>query len=256
VKRSTIGVLALLDLLAAPAAERVQAADDVETLKAKVAQATRMLTREGLLASSGHVSVRIPDSNLALIGPAGVSRAILQAADIITVDLDSKQVAGRTSPPKETEIHTGIYRARPDVNAVIHSHPLHSVVFSLTGKPILPVTVHGAIFGDGVPIFEHVGHLNTRELGDALGRTLGTRRALLLKMHGAVIVGPTLEEAFAASLQLEENAEKQLWAEATGKVEPMTPEEVERCVRQSFSSFSVAKRWRYYVAKERAALGE
>jgi L-fuculose-phosphate aldolase len=202
------------------------------------------------------VSVRIPDSNLVLIGPVDVSRDILQADDIVTVDLNSKQVAGETRPPKETEIHTGVYRARPDVNSVIHSHPLHSVVFSLTGKPILPVTVHGAIFADGVPVFEHLGHVNTRELGDALGRTLGKSRALLIKMHGAVITGPTLEEAFVAALQLEENAEKQLLAEMTGTVKPMTPEEADRCVEQSFSSSSIAKRWRYYVDKERTALGK
>jgi len=71
-------------------------------------------------------------------------------------------------------------------------------------------------------------------------------------MHGAVIVGPSVEEAFVAALQLEENAEKQLWAEATGRAEPMTPEEAARCVRQSFSPFSVAKRWQYYVDKEKA----
>ena len=197
---------------------------------------------------------RLPGGRRVLIGPADVSRDILQAEDVITVDLDSKQLEGRTRAPLETEIHTGIYRARPDVNGVVHSHPLHSVVFSVTRKPILPISVHGAIFADGVPTFEHVGHVNTRELGDGLARTLGARRAVLIKMHGAAIAGPTLEEAFVAALQLEENAEKQLWAEMTGTVTPMTAEEAARSVKQSFSAFSVAKRWQYYVDKENAAL--
>jgi L-ribulose-5-phosphate 4-epimerase len=228
-----------------------QSDEGVAALKEKVAFATRMLTREHILTSSGHVSVRIPGTDRVLIGPANVSREILRGSDIVTVTLDSKKVEGADSAPLETEIHTGIYRARPDVVSVIHSHPVHSVVFSVTGKPILPVSVHGAIFADGVPVFSHVGHINTRELGDGLARTLGSRRAALIKMHGAVIVGKSIEEAFVAALQLEENAEKQLWAEATGTATPMTAEEAERSVRQSFSPNSIAKRWSYYQEREK-----
>jgi len=239
-------------LAAAFALAVLGAAPDEASLKEKVARATRMLVREGLLASSGHVSTRVPGTTRVLIGPADVSRDLVQAEDVVTVDVDARPLAGIRRPPLETEIHTGIYRARPDVMAVVHSHPLHSVVFSITRKPILPVTVHGAIFADGVPLFEHVGHVDSRELGDALARTLGAHRAALIRMHGAVIVGRSVEEAFVAALQLEENAEKQLWAEATGRAEPMTPEEAERCVRQSFSAFSVAKRWQYYVDKDSA----
>jgi ribulose-5-phosphate 4-epimerase/fuculose-1-phosphate aldolase len=138
--------------------------------------------------------------------------------------------------------------------AVVHSHPLRSVVFSITGKPILPVSVHGAIFADGVPVFASVGHVNTRELGDALARALGARRAALLKMHGAVVVGASVEEAFVAALQLEENAEKQLLAEATGHVEAMTAEEAARCVKQSLSPFGIAKRWDCYEQRDKAVL--
>ena len=224
---------------------------ETETLKAKVAQATRMLVREGLLASSGHVSARIPGTNKVLVGPRDVSRAILQAEHIVTVDLDSNKVDGDRNPPRETEIHTGIYRARPDVMAVIHTHPIHSVIFSITGKPIVPVVVHGAIFGKGVPVHNHVGHINSRELGNELASVLGNKQAVLMKMHGAVIVGPSIERAFAYSLHLEENAEKQLLAEASGStVTGMTPAEVERCIELSFGDRSIEKRWQYYAKKE------
>ena len=240
----------------APAAQPGAARSEIEQLKAKVALATRLLATQGIIASSGHVSARVPGTNQVVIGPGDITRDILTADDIITVDLDSKQIAGRTRQPLETEIHTGIYRARPDVMAVVHSHPVHSVVFSITKKPILPVTVHGAIFADGVLTYEQVGHINTRELGDGLAKALGKRRAVLLKMHGAAIVGSSVEEAFVASLQLEENAEKQLWAEATGgKVEPMTAEEAARSVRQSFGASSIQKRWQYYQDIEKAGNG-
>jgi L-fuculose-phosphate aldolase len=225
----------------------------VTELKARVALATRMLAAEGIIASSGHVSARIPGTDRVVIGPADVTRDILTADDVVTVDLNSKKVDGKRAQPLETEIHTGIYRARPDVMSVVHSHPVHSVVFSITKKPILPVSVHGAIFADGVPTYDHVGHVNARELGDGLARALGSHRAVLIKMHGAAIVGASLEEAFVASLQLEENAEKQLWAEATGKVEAMTAEEAARSVKQSFQPSSIQKRWRYYEDKARGA---
>lgn len=239
--------------LALPAAAQPAGEADVARLKERVALATRMLTRERIIDSSGHVSARIPGTNKVLIGPAEVSREVLKAADIVTVDLDSKKLGGERRAPLETEIHTGIYRARPDAMAVVHGHAPHSVVFSITRKPILPVSVHGAIFADGVPVFEHVGHVNTREPGDALARSLGGRRAALIKMHGAAVVGKSVEEAFVAALQLEENAEKQLLAEAAGSVTPMSAEEAERCVRQSFGEFSIQKRWEYYLERERRA---
>lgn len=219
-------------------------------LKEKIALATRMLVRASMLDQSGHVSARIPGTNQVLIGPGNVSRNVTTAANIVTVDLDSNQVAGSQKPPSETAIHTGIYRARPDVMSVVHTHPIHSLAFSVTMKPILPVTVHGAVFIEGVPVFPHVGHVNTRELGDQLAKTLGSRHALLIKMHGAAIAGASLEQAFAGAIYLEENAEKQLWAEATGTVHPMTAEEAARAIAQGFDQQSVEKVWQYYADKE------
>ena len=226
---------------------------DLRGMKEKVALATRMLAHQGIIASSGHVSMRIPGTNLILIGPESVSRDIVTADDIVTVDLNSHQVAGKHKAPDETQIHTGVYRARPDVMAVVHSHPKYSVVFTIINKPILPVNMHGAIFADGVPVYDHVGHVNTPESGDALAAVLGSHRAALIKMHGAVITGASLEEAFVAALQLEENAEQQLLAESAGKVQPMTPDDIQRSLKQSFRPKSIQKRWQYYVDKEKIA---
>jgi L-ribulose-5-phosphate 4-epimerase len=222
---------------------------ELAAIKEKIALATRMLAHEGIVGSSGHVSMRIPGTDRVLVGPADVTRDVLAADDVVTVDLDSRKVDGKRQQPDETEIHTGIYRARPDVMSVVHTHPAYSVAFSITNKPILPVHMHGAIFADGVPVFDHVGHINTRELGDGLARMLGKRRAVLIKMHGAAIAGSTLEEAFVAAFQLEENAQQQLLAEATGRAEPMTPEDVARCLKQSWRPASIRKRWQYYVDK-------
>lgn len=226
---------------------------EIAAKKEKVALATRMLAAGGIVGSSGHVSMRIPGTDHALIGPRDVPRNVLTAADVVMVDMNSRRVEGNRRQPDETEIHTGVYRARPEVMAVVHTHPAYSVTFSIINRPILPVHMHGAIFGDGVPVFDYVGHVDTRELGDSLAHTLGNSRAVLIKMHGAAIVGSTIEEAFVAAFQLEENAQQQLMAEATGKVLPMTPEDVARCVRESWRPASIQKRWQYYLDKLKAS---
>ncbi len=224
---------------------------DITKMKERIALATRMLASEGIVGSSGHVSMRIPGTDRLLVGPSDVSRDVITRDDVVMVDLNSNQLEGNRKRPDETEIHTGIYRARADVMSIVHTHPVYSVVFSITKRPILPVHMHGAIFADGVPVFDSVGHINTRELGDGLAKALGNRRAVLIKMHGAAIVGHSLEEAFVASFQLEENAQQQLLAEQAGvKVEPMTPDDVARCVKQSWSPFSIQKRWQYYLDKQ------
>lgn len=226
---------------------------EIAGMRENVALATRMLAAGGIVGSSGHVSMRIPGTEHALIGPRDVPRNVVTAEDVVMVDMNSRRVEGKQRQPDETEIHTGIYRARQDVMAVVHTHPTYSVTFSITNKPILPVHMHGAIFGDGVPVFDYVGHVDTHELGDGLARTLGNRRAVLIKMHGAAIAGATLEEAFVAAFQLEENAQQQLMAEATGNVVPMTPQDVARCIRESWRPASIQKRWQYYLDKLNAS---
>jgi ribulose-5-phosphate 4-epimerase/fuculose-1-phosphate aldolase len=237
-------------------------------LRRKVALATRMLVRARMLDQSGHVSARIPGTNLALINPGNFSRNLITADDLVTFDIDAggqsvwdgirhrvvSQLGGAIQPG-ESEIHAAIYRARPDVMSVIHTHPFYSRVFSVTMKPILPVTVHGAIFSEGVPVFPHVGHVNSRELGDELAKTLGNRHAVLLKMHGAAFAGTSIEQAFVSAVYLEENAVEQLLAESSGTVHPMTAEEAERATRQGFDEQSIEKVWQYYADREALETG-
>src|SRR5687768_8502782 len=100
-----IGAMAAADWSAAGQGSPGQ--DTEATLKLKVAQATRRLAREGIIASSGHVSARIPGTDRILIGPGYVTRDILSPDDIVTVDLNTKQIAGKHERPGETDIHTG-----------------------------------------------------------------------------------------------------------------------------------------------------
>ena len=233
-----------------PAVSMAQGTETEETLKVKVAQAVRMLAVEGIVNYSGHVSARVPGTNRIVINSRDASREIVQAENIVTVDLDGNKVAGKEDEPDETWMHLSIYRARPDVTSVVHSHALYSTAFTIARKPMLPVTVRGAIFADGVPEYPEAGKIVNKEQGDALAKALGPHRAVLLRMHGAAVVGAYLEEAFAATIQFEENAQYQMTASMLGPVDRLTPKEVEDSIRESWKPNSIAKRWEYYRAKE------
>jgi L-ribulose-5-phosphate 4-epimerase len=243
-------LVVILICICLPVSALAQAKDDERTLKIKVAQAVRMLAAEGLVASSGHVSARIPGTNLVLMNSRDASREVVQPEDIVTVDLDGKKVAGKDREPDEAFIHLSIYRARPDVMSVIHTHSLYATAFTIAKKPMLPVCVHGAIFADGVPEYGEAGKVVNRQQGDALAKALGSHRAVLMRMHGAAIVGAYLEEAFTAALQLEENAQLQITASALGPVDHLTPAEVEQSNRESWTPNSITKRWEFYREKE------
>ena len=230
---------------------RALAAQDNETvLKEKVAQAVRMLAAEGFVGSSGHVSARVPGTDRVLINSRDASRETVQPQDIVTVNLDGKKIAGKDREPDEVFIHLSIYRARPDVMSVIHTHAVYSTAFTVAQKEILPVSVHGAIFADGVPEYKTAGKVTDRREGDDLASVLGPHRAALMRMHGAVIVGSYVEEAFCAAIQLEENAKMQITASALGPPSRMTPAEIEESIKESWTPSSIKKRWQYYQERD------
>jgi L-ribulose-5-phosphate 4-epimerase len=230
----------------------LSAQDTEEVLKQKVAQAVRMLAAEGFVGSSGHVSARVPGTDRVLINSRDASREVVQPEDIVTVNLDGKKIAGKDREPDEVFIHVSIYRARPDVMSVIHTHALYSTAFTVAQKEILPVSVHGAIFADGVPEYKRAGKVINRAQGDDLAKVLGPHRAALMRMHGAVIVGAYVEEAFSAAIQLEENAKMQITASALGPVSRMTPAEIEDAIKESWIPSSIRKRWEYYREREKS----
>jgi L-ribulose-5-phosphate 4-epimerase len=229
----------------------VCAQDNEVVLRTKVAQAVRMLAAEGIVGSSGHVSARIPGTDMVLINSRDASREFVQPDDIVTVKLDGTKTAGKGREPDELFIHLSIYRARPDVMSVIHTHPLYSTAFTVAQKELLPVSVHGAIFADGVPEYKRAGKIVNKTQGEELAKVLGSHRGALIRMHGAVLVGAYVEEAFCAAIQLEENAKMQITAAALGPPSPMTPAEIEDAIKESWTPNSIKKRWEFYLERDK-----
>ena len=168
----------------------------------------------------GHVSLRVPgESGLFLMKPHSVGLDEITQSNILTIGLDGNVVVGSARRHSEVYIHSEIYRARPDVCAVIHTHPTHLVAFSATGRALRPLSQGGALFTGRLPVFETTMDLiRTVAGGRDVARALGEHQAVVMRAHGLAMTGRTLEEAVVASYMLEEAAKVQLLAEAAGEL--------------------------------------
>ena len=166
----------------------------------------------------GHVSVRMPGApDLFLMKPHSVGLDEITPDIILTIGLDGVVVSGSARRHSEVFIHSEIYRARPDVNAVIHAHPTYTVAFSSTGRALRPLCQGGALFAGWLPIFTATMQLiRSAEMGRKVAEALGPHQAVLMRSHGVAMTGRTLEEAVTGCAMLEEAARVQLLAEAAG----------------------------------------
>lgn len=166
----------------------------------------------------GHISVRDPaDPNQFFMKPHSRGLDEITMDNIVTCDLSGEKVAGSARRHSEVFIHSEIFRARPDVNAVLHAHPKHAIALSVAGYPLRFWSLPSTEFADGIGMFEQTRDLiRTPELGAAVAGALGKRRAVLLRNHGIVIAGRTLEECIVLAITLENACEIQLMVHNAG----------------------------------------
>jgi L-ribulose-5-phosphate 4-epimerase len=222
-----------------------------DQLKTEVALCVRMLEYVGLIDFSGHVSCRIPETDTILINTWGGSASPqkVRPQDIVKSDLDGNPLEAGVKLPTEKNIHTSIYRFRPDINAVAHLHPPVTTALSAAGKTYVPVMHHGAIFHEGVSVYDDCRHVNSVEKGDAVAATLGTLRATIIRGHGAVVVAESVKGVFFGSVYLEDNAKKLADVyNMGGKPQVLREEEIEACAR-IWRQDQFDKVWNYYQEK-------
>jgi L-ribulose-5-phosphate 4-epimerase len=191
-----------------------------DQLREKLADAGRVLAIEGHGDYvAGHISVRLPgDPGRFLMKPAGIGIEEMRPDNIITVDIEGKKIDGAMPRHNEVYIHSEVLRARSDVACVIHSHPMHAVAFSSLGRPLVAVGNSGVYFSDGrLPVFSETTDLIiSQERGRAVARCLGGNAALILRNHGIVATGGSIEEAVWTAIKLERACQLQLLAESAG----------------------------------------
>jgi len=197
----------------------------------------------------GHVSVRPPGASTFWMKPAGLGLEEVKPEDMILVDLNGQVVRGKRPRHSEVFIHSEAYRARPEVCAVVHTHPVHCCAFASIGVPLRPITHDGIFFSPpDVPRFSETTDLIvTPERGQAVARTLGGRPALFLISHGIVAVGTTVEEAAVHALLLDKSARAQLLVPG-GVPREYTTDEEARAKRERLAGVQSADiRWPYLL---------
>jgi ribulose-5-phosphate 4-epimerase/fuculose-1-phosphate aldolase len=192
----------------------------IENLKRRLIEALRVITGEGVLSGSGHLSARIPDTETFVINPrfAGV---LAGPKDICTVDLDGKRIAGKGPIPSETPIHAAVYRKRSDVKSVLHCHARYAILVGLLDSGLLPFNREARLFADGIPIFPESRGINSFALASRMVDALGPHYAVFLRGHGAVVVGPGIEGTCVSAIQLERACEDQLLMMSVTTVRPL-----------------------------------
>src|SRR6266705_3375204 len=179
------------------------------TLKRDVVLANRIVERFGLSNAFGHASARIPGTDTFFM-PTRRSPGLASASTLLVLDTEGKILSGRGTPNSELWIHARIYAARPDVGGVVHAHPPACVCLTQIGQPHRVVHNQGGAFLDGVPEYERVGLVRTRELGDLLAHRLGAGVAVMMRGHGITTALPDVRTAAVAACLLEESAGMQL----------------------------------------------
>lgn len=213
-----------------------------------IARAVRICNHANVMDFNGHVSVRDERSpGVMWINSRAASRSTLGVADIVPFDIVAgTRIGDVDEPPSEYHIHREIYRARPDAGAIVHSHPTHVLTLSINGLTIMPATSVGSFLPEtGAPTFDTPVLINTLERGRALAKALGDAPAVVLRQHGAVTVGATVEEAVVRMICLENNALLQYQALQCGTPRYLRGEELAGLKRENWGN-AYEKFWHYH----------
>jgi L-fuculose-phosphate aldolase len=204
-------------------------------IKEQLIAAGKVLVAEGQDDfTRGHISFRLPDDpNLFFMKAHSIGLDEITMQNILTIDLEGNVVAGSARRHSEVYIHSEIFKARADVNCVIHTHPTYSIALSATGRPLKCYSQPGALFFEALGAYaDTINLIRSHAMGAGVARALGQGRAVLLKNHGVVVTGTSIAEAVIGIIMLENGAMVQLLAEAAGEVAPEFPrEDIERLKR-------------------------
>ncbi len=240
----------------------------VKELRKQVALSCRILGARGVtLGSFGHVSVRIPGTDRILIKAKGPNEEALEYAnekDIITINIDGKvlEAPKGLDSPNETAMHLAVYRKRPDVQSVIHTHPDWVVALTACDKPLVPMYAAYNPPGlrlllEGIPVYQRSVTIVDDELGADFMRAMGEKKVCLLTGHGMTTAGNSVEESTLISLNVFELARMNYLAYAIGTPKPIPQQDMEeykerwlkgqRARLQGPSSTGEHPDWRYQV---------
>ena len=200
-----------------------------QKLREAVAEVARRMISSGLVTgTSGNVSARSPEGDV-LMSPSGLDYGELEPGDVVLVDVHGRFLEGSLEPSTETPMHTGIYRARPEVGAVVHTHSIFATTLACLGWPIPPVHYMLTTLAEDarIPLAPYTTY-GTENLAAYAAEALGEScNACLLQNHGTITVGDSPGAAFSRTVVLEEMAEVYYRTRVAGEPVLLTPEQIE-----------------------------
>jgi HCOMODA/2-hydroxy-3-carboxy-muconic semialdehyde decarboxylase len=249
------GAAAALAALRAPSL--VHAQRDLPRELTRLVAANRILAHEGVVDAFGHVSVRDPRDAQRFWLSRSRSPALVEADDLMEFTLDGIAVDARgRTPYGERMIHAAVYAARGDVQSVVHHHAYGVLPFTITAEPLRPVVHTASVIGAEVPVWDirtRFGAtdmlVRTIEQGRDLAATLGDNTCLLIRGHGAVVAGASVERAVLTAIYLQVNANVLLQALPLGEPTQLSLEEIERSAEAQFSPLALDRSWEYFCQR-------
>ncbi|PUA32077.1 MAG: hypothetical protein B9J98_04280 [Candidatus Terraquivivens tikiterensis] len=213
-----------------------------QELRRKLVALGKKAFEYGLLRGTwGNISARLNKDSM-LITPSGFEKAALRPSDLLLMDLQGNVLRGRWKPSSEAPMHSLIYRAREDVKAVMHTHSYYATAMAVVGQeiPVLTSEFASAV-GHRVPVTRYAVS-GTWDLAEEVVRALGSGKAVLLRNHGVVAVGDSLEEAFQTALLVEDEARTFFLANSMGYAKPLGAEDVKELREAYLRNYGQEKR--------------
>ena len=223
----------------------------------QLALANRILAHEGVLDAFGHVSIRHPTDPSRYLLARSRSPELIKPADILEFTLDSEPVVAPTSLLYgERVIHGCIYQARPELRAICHHHSRAVMPFCISGVSLRPVDHLGATMGTVVPFWDQRDEFGDTDLivakpeeGQSLARALGPHWVVLMRRHGATVVGTSIQELVFRAVFSCRNAEMQREAHMLGNVSELTSTEIRKAGAFNLEPRPISRAWEYWTTR-------
>jgi L-ribulose-5-phosphate 4-epimerase len=211
---------------------------NLEQLRHQVWEANLGIYRAGLVTMhSGNASGTDRKRGLVFIKPSGMDYEKMKPADLVVTDLEGKKVRGKWKPSVDLPHHLFIYKHRPDVGGIVHTHSNHATSFAMLERPIPAyLTAIADEFGDEIPCAPYVDNTGDH-IGEAVIAAAGRSPVVLLGHHGVFAFGPTVAAAFKAAVMVEDIAKTCLLALQLGRPKPLPPEEVKKWYDRYHSTY-------------------
>ncbi len=187
----------------------------------------RLHARNMLSAADGNISYRIDDQHI-VITPSGIAKAFMKASDMAVITLDNKIISG--NPSSERLMHLQVFKTCPDARAVIHAHPVTAIAWSIAQpemKKLPSDCLSEVILATGDIPFVNYARPGTQDMGEVLKPYLPDYKAMILRRHGALTWGSSLDEAYRGMERVENSAQILATAKHLGGIHPLPREEIE-----------------------------